>query len=59
MYKMLLEEIDLRLAIQIGPCQKTSRAWAGAGRYRQAATIAVRAKAPGAFAKGQDGTLGV
>ena len=55
----MLEEIDLRLAIQIGPCQKTSRAWAGARRYRHTAVSAVRAKAPSVFTKGQDGTLGV
>jgi hypothetical protein len=59
MNKMLLEEIDLRFAIWIGRCQEPLRAWSGAGRYRQAAAIAVRAKAPRGFAEGQDGTLSV
>ena len=56
---MSLEEIDPRFAILIGRCQKPSRSWSGAGGYRQATAIAVRAEAPRGFTKGQYGTLGV
>jgi hypothetical protein len=38
---------------------KPSGAWSGAGWYGLTAISAVRAKAPGVFAKGQDGTLGI
>jgi hypothetical protein len=59
MYKMLLEEIDLRFSIRIGRYRKPLRARPGAGWYRHTAVSAVRAEAAGAFAKGQDSTLAV
>jgi hypothetical protein len=59
MNKMLLEKVDLRFGIWIGRCQKTSRTWSGAGWYGSTAGRGFRAAAPGAFTKGQDGTLGV